>query len=541
MFIPPSNVDTLYDYIPLLEKERLCEIPVHKIGQEVAVIGSGASGMLAAFELLKMGFKPVIYEACDRMGGRLYSKRFETIEGIDQPFAEMGAMRIPPSSRIFLHYAEKLGLKSNRVFPSAGKVNTTIYYQDKIYQWEKNQQPPEPFATIRYLWNLFIEPMVERIHQEWQVGNIQNVRQIWQMCIDQYKYMSFYEVLKERSPLNLTQHINILGALGIGHGGFSPIFQVSFLEILRILVNQYMADNLMIAEGVSEFVNRLYHLKAKSPLGEISLADLNSIHFNSPIVLFDYNNSTKNPIIITKDSKGDYCRIEYPAVIFTGTISAANLINVTNRTESGIYLFDPKVRNAIKVSPMLAFSKTYICTKEKFWLKTGLPSFILTDDVTRLSCFLDYPLTKYGVICLSYAWGMAATKLHAVDPKDRVKIFKRALTAIYPELDKYLVPLNDEVLNVDWINVKYQNGAFKIFTPGYDACQNDLYFQFLSSLKPEDDKGVYLAGDSVSWSGGWVEGALYTSLNAVYAVAKHLGAKIPKDSPLSQDPHLYNY
>ncbi len=57
----------------------------------------------------------------------------------------------------------------------------------------------------------------------------------------------------------------------------------------------------------------------------------------------------------------------------------------------------------------------------------------------------------------------------------------------------------------------------------------------------KEDKGIYLAGDGISWSGGWVEGALYTSLNSVFAVAKRLGAKIAKSSPLYQNPNLYHY
>ena len=46
--------------------------PVH--GEEVAIIGAGMAGMTAAYELMKMGLKPVIYEA-GRIGGRLRQMR----------------------------------------------------------------------------------------------------------------------------------------------------------------------------------------------------------------------------------------------------------------------------------------------------------------------------------------------------------------------------------------------------------------------------------------------------------------------------------
>src|SRR5947209_3320912 len=107
MFTPTSCIDTLYDYTELLTDGALCKMPKEALGIEVAIIGAGTSGIVIAHELLKMGLKPIIYEATHRMGGRLYSKRFEQIQEDNKPFAEIGAMRIPKSSRIFFHYANK--------------------------------------------------------------------------------------------------------------------------------------------------------------------------------------------------------------------------------------------------------------------------------------------------------------------------------------------------------------------------------------------------------------------------------------------------
>src|ERR1700683_4780571 len=43
-------------------------IPAERHGEEVAVIGAGISGLVAAYELMKLGLKPVVYEA-SRIGG----------------------------------------------------------------------------------------------------------------------------------------------------------------------------------------------------------------------------------------------------------------------------------------------------------------------------------------------------------------------------------------------------------------------------------------------------------------------------------------
>ncbi|MCL2552327.1 MAG: NAD(P)/FAD-dependent oxidoreductase, partial [Actinomycetia bacterium] len=92
----------------------LGSVPATEHGTEVAVIGGGLSGIVAAYELMKMGLRPVVYEA-DRIGGRLRTVGFE---GCDPALtAEMGAMRFPPSSTAFQHYVDLVGLQT-RPFPN---------------------------------------------------------------------------------------------------------------------------------------------------------------------------------------------------------------------------------------------------------------------------------------------------------------------------------------------------------------------------------------------------------------------------------------
>src|SRR5580700_8066920 len=81
-------------------------LPAERHGQEVAVVGAGISGLVAAYELMKLGVKPVVYEA-SRMGGRLRSQAFEGAQGV---VADLGGMRFPISSTCFYHYVDMLGL-----------------------------------------------------------------------------------------------------------------------------------------------------------------------------------------------------------------------------------------------------------------------------------------------------------------------------------------------------------------------------------------------------------------------------------------------
>src|SRR5437899_12337372 len=59
---PP--LDTLYDYTQILSQTSpIAVIPQQYWGTEVAIIGAGPAGMVAAFEALRMGLTPVVFEA----------------------------------------------------------------------------------------------------------------------------------------------------------------------------------------------------------------------------------------------------------------------------------------------------------------------------------------------------------------------------------------------------------------------------------------------------------------------------------------------
>ena len=83
-------------------------VPSEAYGRKVAVVGAGMAGLIAAYELMKMGLHPVIYESAE-IGGRMRGKRFGTDGG---PVADLGGMRFPVSGQTFFHYVDLLGLNT---------------------------------------------------------------------------------------------------------------------------------------------------------------------------------------------------------------------------------------------------------------------------------------------------------------------------------------------------------------------------------------------------------------------------------------------
>src|SRR5882672_8169070 len=69
----------------------LGSVPPAERGATVAVVGAGLAGMVAAYELMELGLRPVVYEPA-RIAGRLRSHEFEGASGV---VAELGGMRFP--------------------------------------------------------------------------------------------------------------------------------------------------------------------------------------------------------------------------------------------------------------------------------------------------------------------------------------------------------------------------------------------------------------------------------------------------------------
>ncbi|MGW8761282.1 flavin monoamine oxidase family protein [Streptomyces sp. NPDC055815] len=91
----------------------------------VTVVGAGMAGLVAAYELERLGFRTEVLEGSRRLGGRVRTHRFGPAEGA--PFVELGAMRIPTGHRRTMHYVEHLGL-GDQVRPF-----TTLLAEENAY------------------------------------------------------------------------------------------------------------------------------------------------------------------------------------------------------------------------------------------------------------------------------------------------------------------------------------------------------------------------------------------------------------------------
>ena len=191
---------------------------------------------------------------------------------------------------------------------------------------------------------------------------------------------------------------------------------------------------------------------------------------------------------------------------------------------------------AIERTHYMGSSKVFVLVDRPFWKdidpKTGheVMSMTLTDRMSRGTYLLDFGDDRPGVICLSYTWSDDSLKLLPLDATERMNLMLKSLAQIYPQVNIHNHIIASPV-TLSWETERDFMGAFKANLPGHYRYQRRLYTHFMQDRLPARYRGFFLAGDDVSWTAGWAEGAVTTALNAVWGVMKHFGGRTSQDNP----------
>ncbi len=511
--------DNPFDYEALVKHSQgIGRIPIKKAGTEIAIIGAGCAGLCAAWELMKIGLHPVIYESdknpdgTPRIGGRAYTWRFP---GDPNALAELGAMRIPPIHRATTFYMDQFGIDYSKPFPDPLLVPTTLYFKGKKHFIPLGGSLPEPVKKANDAWKKFIDPMVAEMAAVWNTPVLRH--QTWQKFIDRFKDKSFFQVLCENGLSK--EHISFFGSMGIGTGGFDSMFPISFLEIFRLIVCRWEVDQRIVKGGVVKIPETFWKKNQHcTHWGNMNIKKLNNGQPLPAVTRITSPDTLDEKIMLTDDrgiTKG------YDAIIITCSHRALETgIEVSRST------FSDDIWSAMQTVHMTRSGKIFIRTRNAFWKNFEPESTLtctITDEAIRGTYLFDFDTTESGVICLSYTWEDAATKLHALDEQQRVDKSLDILRKIYGR--DLIAAQIEEIKTYFWEHEKGYNGAFKLNYPGQYESQKSLFEQ----SRPRNmasHNGVFLSGESTSWAGGWIEGALHSGLDAAMAVIRKLGGKV---------------
>jgi len=506
----------------------LGSVPQAARGTEVAVIGAGLAGVVAAYELMKMGLKPVIYEA-GAIGGRLKTQSFEPAPDV---VADLGGMRFPISGRAFYHYVDLLGLQT-REFPNPlapATPSTVIELKDQRIQADTAEDLPEFYREVAEAWKqaLTEEAELEAIQQAIRARDVTTLKRLWNELVERYDDESFYGFLtSSRAFRELSyEHLETFGQVGFGSGGWDTDFTNSILEVLRVVFTDADDQHRSIVGGAQRLPVELWRHVPEDILHWPAGTSLESLHGGAPRGAVSAIRRGGNPdlpaggIAITEK----WGRTQE----FAAAVVTCQSWLLSSRIDTQEELFTPNMWTAIEKSHYMLSSKTFVMVDRPFWRdidpQTGKPvmSMTLTDRLPRATYLLDEGPDKPASILLSYTWNDDALKWLALDASERTRLMLHSLHKIYPGLDigSHIV---GEPITVSWEADPNFMGAFKNNLPGHYRYQERLFGHFIQKDLPEHQRGIFLAGDDISFTAGWAEGAVTTALNAVWGVMDHLG------------------
>jgi monoamine oxidase len=509
----------------------LGNLPPARYGEEVAIVGAGMAGMVAAYELMKLGFKPVLYES-SKMGGRLRSQRFDGTQGV---VAELGGMRFPVSSTAFYHYVNQLGLQSqpfpNPLTPAAG--STVIDLDGQSHYAHTLDDLPPVFREVADAWAEALETdaRFSEIQNAIRERDVPTLKRLWNTLVPLWDDRTFYNFVassKAFSRLSF-RHREIFGQVGFGTGGWDSDFPNSMLEIMRVVMTNCDEDQRLIVGGADGV-----------PHGQWRDAPAQSAHWPAGTTLASLHAGATRAGV-ARLTRADDGRLEvtdcwgdarrYHAVLVT-----CQSWLLTTQIDCQESLFSQKVWMALDRTRYMQSSKTFVMVDRPFWKdkdpQTGqdVMSMTLTDRLTRGTYLFDNGPDQPAVICLSYAWMGDALKMLPHPIEKRVRLALDALKKIYPKVDIASHIIGDPIC-VSWEADPHFLGAFKGALPGHYRYNQRMYAHFMQDNFSAQQRGIFLAGDDISWTPAWVEGAVQTSLNAVWGILHQFGGHTHPENP----------
>lgn len=531
-------------------------------GSKVLIVGAGVAGLVAAYEALRMGLHPVVVEASHRMGGRFYSYVVgDPQDPANSVICEMGAMRFPVSGKALMHYFDKVGMSANSAdFPnpgSAATLSTVVDYQHKQVYYEGKNLPDEYLEIERKLFEVFLEQApihfteMEAAMSEGSLDQAK-IKTLWNAILDAgWDNLSFFAAMVEQAGWS-REDIDLFGQIGFGTGGWNTDYPNCFLEVLRVLYTGLDTNHKLMYDGSTELPCRLWarspdamgdsmaHWPSGTTVASLSAQVIPQV-FGQEVRQIIRRQDGEFDVYIFDHNQGGERQYTFPAVIYTPQkrildkfryMSGIDHFNAMNS------LLSVKEWEAVMYTHYMQSAKIFAQAKRPFWTDIGVDhqykmSVTLSDRITRGTYLLDYAASqgayKGSGMFLSYTWNDDSLKFmgdRTTPLPSHAALCSTLLDSVYAHHQLDLAAefgMTDPFVEINWEEQPFFLCAFKMNLPGQYEYQRLLFSQFMNGVHSGNPDGFIIAGDDVSFTGGWADGAVTTALNAVNKLAVRFG------------------
>ncbi len=496
-------------------------------GIKVGIIGGGLAGMSAAFELRKLGCDITIFDAEDRIGGRVYTYYFTKDKKL---YSELGAMRIPISHETTWHYINLFRLNTSpfiqnnpngfvyvnntRVRNYPENIKEKIYPKYNLTEWERSTPWTELYD---YALNFHLNNLNPHIRTE--------ILNILPMYNPQYNTLLNISIRENFEMLGLSPDaVNLIASTDSFIGSlidtsYNEVLQdnypVNFSYMYRICggnVNLPLAFyKSLISEAPKE-----YDTISQNNLGTITWKGGNWV-----TGIYKFKN--ENQVLIKYKNISEDALESFDYIVCAIPFSTLSTVDVNP-------VFSNRKMQAIRELNYVNGQKTLLLCNKRFWEEDKdygriIGGISYTDlSVTNIVYPSDHATNngspdEPGVLVGSYSLNNYATHLGS-NPDIRIELVKRQIERVHGLPKNYLDSIVTQFKYLDWNSQQWFRGAVAFLNP-----EQKRIFSY-DILKPEYDNKVFFAGEHTSATHAWMQGALHSGMLSADKIA--LNAKIQK-------------
>lgn len=446
-------------------------------GKRVIIIGAGMAGLVAGYELARAGHDPLILEAQNRAGGRVYTLR-RFAPGL---YAEAGAMRIPRVHDLTLGYCERFGLELRPFL--MGNPRGLVHVGGKRMTAEQAGLAPDDlgFAVADHERGRSFSAMWEDATRDMRAWLVADEVAGWERIVREYDGYTLREFLEVK---------------GFSEGAIEMYGVMNFVEadMNNAVVEEFREDFGRAFEDMQEIVGGMDNLP-NAFYQEIP----DRVRFGAEVHAIDQDADSVTVHYKTESGRysvtGDYAIVAIP-------FSVLRQVEIMTP-------FSREKQRAIRQLNYSASTKILFQVRERIWeTDDGIHGGASVTDlpIRRLNYPTPDPTTTRGVLLASYTWSQDAARWGAMDEETRLEEALEDVSKIHPRIrEVYEVGASHA-----WYDDRFANGAFALFEAGQQTqLQADI-------VRPEGR--IHFAGEHCSLYHAWIQGALESGLRAAQAI-----------------------
>lgn len=491
---------------------------------KVLVVGAGPAGLSAGYELKRAGMEVVLLESSQRVGGR--------VKTISEPFAqglhgEGGAMRLPQNHVLVRAYLAEFGLddqlepfeqENNLIYLSTygetitySKFNQLLCDRDPgLLKCFPDMNDNEQGKTIDMLWAAAVQPVVDGFNAVY-AGDPENIAKAYQAVTDKYDQYSLQTYFEQVA--GWSQDCISLFDLGSPHVVLDNAFIESWKDaFLSSQSGGQQAGMQQLMQGMDQIP-----LAFLDPALPATLKD--AIRYGAKVVSARYDRAGgagRRVEVVYRTKAGALASEFADYVLFTIPFTAQRMVRVDPP-------FGIRKSNAIRELRYVEVTKILLQFKTRWW-ETYLKDRgqkpeggMVTDLPIRYAMFPVSTSAQFkngqnrGVVMASYTFQQDATESGTLSNEAVVRLAADDMETIF---GRALIDDNLEVgTSQAWSADTFSGGsAFTYFAP----MQKTRLFGTMT--QPEWNNAAHFAGEHVSYSHGWIEGAFESALRASYQI-----------------------